>query len=74
MSQRTVLLLLAAALTLGACATNGQSIEERARAVCTDRGLTPGPEFSACMEETQETLRRAQESTRGRPEQRPPGS
>lgn len=72
--MRTVFLLLAAAVTLGACASGGQSVDERARAVCADRGLTPGPEFSACMDETRETLRRAQENTRARPEPRPPGS
>lgn len=70
--MRTVIsLVAAAAMTAGACA-HQQSIEDAARAACVDQGVQPGPEMDACIEENEETIRRAREY-RTPPPPRPSG-
>ena len=62
---------VAAAALLGACAgQQGRSLEDLARAACEDEN-TPAAEMAACVEETEETLRRARE-LRPPPPPRPP--
>lgn len=63
---------VAAAALLAACAgQQGQSIRDMARAACEDE-QTPADEMAACVEETEETLRRARERSPP-PPPRPPG-
>ena len=45
---------------VAACASQ-QSLEDAARAACVDEGVQPGPAMDECIEETEETLRRARE-------------
>lgn len=52
-------LIAAAMIAAGGCATQ-QSIEERARLACEDRAI-PEAEMAACIEETEEVIRRALE-------------
>ncbi len=68
MSLRVVLSLTGAcALTLlGACAAQ-QSLKDLARAACEDQGVQPGPDMQECVQETEETLRRAREYDPGPP-------
>jgi hypothetical protein len=51
---------VAAAALMAACAGQQQSIEDLARAACEDQN-TPAAEMAECIEETEETLRRARE-------------
>lgn len=51
---------VAAAALMAACAGQQQSIEDLARAACEDQN-TPADEMAECVEETEETLRRARE-------------
>jgi len=73
MQLRTALALTAVAIAalVAACA-NQQSLEDMARAACEDQGIQPGPEMNVCVEETEETLRRAREYSPP-PPPRPPG-
>ena len=45
---------------MAACASQQQSLEDLARVACEDEN-TPAAEMAACVEETEETLRRARE-------------
>lgn len=61
---------VATAALIGSCASR-QSLEQMARAACEDEGVAPGPQMEVCVEETEETLRRAREY-RPPPPSRPP--
>ncbi len=63
---------LSAAAALAACANQPeQSLEDMARAACVEEGVQPGTAMDVCVEETEETLRRAREY-RPPPPPRPP--
>jgi hypothetical protein len=64
--------LVGLAIVLAGCA-HQQSVAERARLVCEERGVPGGPELAACIEETEEVIRRAREYERP-PPPRPPSS
>lgn len=59
-------LALGAIVIVAACA-HQESIAERARLVCEERGVAAGSEMAACIEETQEVIRRAREYERPAP-------
>jgi hypothetical protein len=62
MSLRIALGLIGiAAATLASACANQQSLREAAHAACVDEGVQPGAEMDACVEETEDTLRRARE-------------
>jgi hypothetical protein len=48
------------AATIAGCA-HDQSIEERARLACQERGVPAGPQMAECIDETEEAIRRARE-------------